>query len=119
MHVQWLARVQQVTSGQAAAHRSPSGCALTPPPSPTRLALPQELATVQQLKGKLLPLAKPAAALEKVAVTAEMKVRFPAVGLVACCVQRWVCRWELLHWTRLLLCWTIARCGAQAAAATC
>lgn len=47
---------------------------------------------MQQLKGKLLPQAKPAAALEKVAVTAEMKVRFPAVGLVVCCVQRWVCR---------------------------
>ena len=33
-----------------------------------------DLSTAQQLKGKLLPIAKPAAALEKVAVTADMQV---------------------------------------------
>lgn len=37
-------------------------------------AAAEELATAAQLKGKLMPAAKPAAALEKVAVTAEMKV---------------------------------------------
>lgn len=56
--------------------------ALTLPlPQPFLVHL-QELATVQQLKGKLLPLAKPAAALEKVAITAEMKV------CVCCCAVK-------------------------------
>ena len=37
-------------------------------------AAPAELQTAAQLKGKLMPLAKPAAVVEKVKVTAEMKV---------------------------------------------
>lgn len=47
-------------------------------------AAAEELATAAQLKGKLMPVAKPAAALEKVAITSEMKVRgwaLPGLGM--------------------------------------
>jgi hypothetical protein len=40
----------------------------------------EELAAAQQLRGPLLPAAKAAPALEKVAVTEEMKVRWVSAG---------------------------------------
>ncbi len=56
---------------------------------------------MQQLKGKLLPVAKPAAALEKVAITAEMKVRlFSAVGLLCFHIG---CLRQGQHWLRAAL----------------
>ncbi len=65
-----------------------------PPPPPPQVVFPrragkpkagdaaaEELATAAQLKGKLMPVSTPAPALEKVAITADMKVR--ALGQAA------------------------------------
>lgn len=47
-------------------------------------AAAEELATAAQLKGKLMPVSTPAPALEKVAITADMKVRPLGQAAAAC-----------------------------------